>query len=145
MKKNKGITLISLVITIIIMLIISGTIIVQGINNFKIQNMNKLYNDLELLNDKITIYYAKYGTIPVKGEFTGSQDFKTEKNPNDNEIYYVIDLDKLENLTLNNRIANEGDDVYIINDETHTIYYPKGLEIDGIIYYCIDNNYTQIN
>lgn len=135
MKSEKGITLTILIITIVVMSIIAGTITYEYVNNFEKQKLSKLYNDLSLLDDKISVYYLKYGTIPVKEEFTGSDDFKSVKNDNDGDIYYVIDLSKIDNLTLNISITGIGDDVYIINDETHTIYYPKGMEIDGETYY----------
>lgn len=144
MKNNNGVTLVILVITILVMIIITGTIAYNVTINMESTKITKLYTDLELLQDKISLYYAKYGGIPVKEEFTGSDNFKTAANPNDNDTYYIIDLSLIDNLTLNYNITNTGDDLYIINDTTHTIYYPKGLEIDGEVHYRLPDKYTKI-
>lgn len=145
MKKENGVTLIILVITIMVMSIIAGTVINQAMSNMQTQALSDLYSDLNTLQDKVNLYYIKYGAIPIKQEFTGSEDFKSFRNPNDNNNYYVIDLSKLENLTLKNKITDSGDDVYIINEETHTIYYPQGLEIYQIKYYRLPGTFTVIN
>ena len=90
MKKDKGITLVALVITIIVMSIIAGTVIFQAINMVQSQELNKLYNDLRTLEDKVNLYYTEYGGIPVSGEYTGSQAFQMVRNPNDSNKYYII-------------------------------------------------------
>lgn len=145
MKKDKGITLIALVITIIVMSIIAGTVIFQALNMVQSRELNKLYNDLRSLEDKVNLYYTEYGGIPVIGEYTGTINFQQVRNPNDSDKYYVININELENLTLNFNISNSGDDVYIINDITHTIYYAKGLELNGETYYRLPGEFTIIN
>ena len=145
MKKEKGITLIALVITIVVMSIIAGTVIYEAINMVQSQEINKLYNDLRTLEDKVNLYYTEYGGIPVKGEYTGPTTFQMVKNPNDSNKYYVIDINELDNLTLNYSISNEGNDVYIINDTTHTIYYAKGLGVNGKTYYRLPEEFSIIN
>ena len=144
MKNNKGVTLVILIITILIMVIISGTITYNVTQNMETTKLSNFYTDLKLLQDKISIYYAKFGGIPIKEEFEGKDDFKTVKNPNDGEKYYIIDLNAIENLTLNYKITDENDDVYVINEDTHTIYYPQGLTIKEETYYCLPENFTQI-
>ncbi len=145
MKKDKGITLVALVITIIVMSIIAGTVIFQAINMVQSQELNKLYNDLRTLEDKVNLYYTEYGGIPVSGEYTGPQAFQMVRNPNDSNKYYIININELENLTLNYNISNSGDDVYIINDVTHTIYYARGLEVNGKTYYRLPGEFAIIN
>ena len=43
MKKQKGITLVSLIITIVLLLIITGTTVYTSVNRFKINNLKKTY------------------------------------------------------------------------------------------------------
>lgn len=154
MKNQKGVTLVSLIITIIIMLIITGTTVYTSTNRFKINNLSKMYNDIELLNDKISTYYLKFGGLPIVKNtenipinYTFLQlDF--DKNINDDENYYIIDLEAIGNITLNYgkdgfKNQNASDDVYIINNKTHTVYYVKGIEYtDGNLYHSkeIENN-----
>lgn len=146
MKKNeKGITLVVLVITVIVMSIISGTVIGLSMNRIKAKNLLNLYTDLESLEDKISVYYNKYGTIPVKEKFEGSYKFKTVANVNDDENeYYIIDINKLENLVLAKKLTWTGDDVYIINLKTHTIYYPKGVTQSKEIFYTLPEKYSPL-
>lgn len=142
MKSKKGITLIILVITIILMGIVAGTVVTQSMDGLKKREISNLYNDIRNIQDKVQLYYTKYGAIPIKEEFKGTDSFKAEKNPNDNDKYYIIDLSALDNLSLSVKITNIGDDVYIINEETHTIYYPKGIEVNETTYYCLPEKYT---
>ena len=72
-------------------------------------------------------------------------------NVNDNDNYYVIDIENIDNLTLNYGLDyknyetnNNIEDVYVINEKSHTIYYIKGIEIDGSRYYTTNANYTEV-
>ena len=56
---QKGITLISLIVTVVLLLIITGTTVYTSVNRFKINNLQKMYNDLDLLGDKVENYYLK--------------------------------------------------------------------------------------
>ncbi len=92
-NSNKGITLVSLVITVIILLILTGTIIYDLNLSNSAGELNNMVADINLLKDEILIYYNKYQEIP-----------KTERTINVNGVeYYEIDLSKLDNITLNYR------------------------------------------
>ncbi len=140
-KSNKGISMIILGVTIMIMIIISS-IVVYNINYaLKVKQLTNMYNDIELLQDRISIYYSKYGGIPVKGEQLPSTIIPEEsKDPTDNDVYYQIDTQALENITLTYGRKGNGNelDIYIINEKTHVIYYPKGIENDGMIIYKLN-------
>lgn len=130
-KENKGITLVTLVTTIIILLILTGT----AVYNFSLSNetsyYNKMVSDIKLLSDKILIYYNKYAEIP-----------KTNREITINGVQYSeIELDKLDNLTLNygNEYGETGaltnsSDAYVVDDNIN-IYYLKGIEKDGETYH----------
>ena len=143
-KNNKGITMVTLIITIVIILIISGVTIYQSVEDIKVRKIDSLYTDLELLEDKVNTYYLTYGTIPIKEEFKGSENFKTVRNVNDNNVYYVIDISLLDGVSLNMKLDFTGDDVYIMNEQSHTVYYPKGLTIDNETYYTLPKQYSKI-
>lgn len=127
------------------MLIITGAVVTISISSLNTKNLTNLYTDLKSLNDKISVYYNSYGELPVKEKFTGSYDFVIDANPNDDaDLYYVIDASKLNNLILAKNISWSGDDVYIINEKTHMIYYPKGISLDGEMYYRLPGEYSKI-
>lgn len=147
MVGQKGITLVSLIITIVLLLIIAGTTVYTSVNRFKINNVKKMYNDIELLDDKVNNYYLKYGGLPVIKDADNNPlsythtaiDFN--KDVNDNNNYYIIDLSAIGNITLNygkegHENPNNSDDVYIINEKSHTVYYVRGIEYtDGNLYH----------
>lgn len=129
MKKNNGITIIALLITVIIILILAGTGIYQANLAAINSSINRMNADIKLLEGKVQIYYNKYQTIPIpqgqaeetivpveiKGTITGDQ-------------YYKIDLSKLENITLNYGNGTDGTkDYYIVNARTLKVYYLKGV------------------
>ena len=134
-KSNNGITIISLVLTIIILLILSS-IIVYSVRNSKNSSApyNSMIADIVLLEDKILVYYNKYGDIPKRDS--------ASPNNIDGTNYYEIDLSKLENLSLNYGKKNNGDnDIYLVNDQLK-VYYKLGVELDGQIYHVNDYKTT---
>ena len=133
MRKEHGITLVSLIITVILIIIIAGTTVYTSVNRFKTNNVSKLYTDIELLNDKINNYYVDYGGLPVKETYTYSSIDFADKNSSDNNTYYIIDLSALGDIILNYgqagyENANTSQDVYVVNQKTHTVYYVQGIE-----------------
>ena len=58
MKNQKGITLVSLIITIMVMIIIAGTTINISLNRFRVNNIKKMINDINILNDKESLFHS---------------------------------------------------------------------------------------
>ena len=113
MKKIIFLPILIIVIAIFSILIVS---INNGVNLSKLNSMN---HDINVLEDSITLYYLNNGNIPIKDKI----NFEHSINPNDNNSYYKIDLSKLENIYLNYGKMKNEQDFYIINEESHTIYY----------------------
>ena len=147
-KNNKGIALVSLTIAIIILIVLTSMLIYNARNGIKLRTLKMMQNDIDLLSNEINSYYVKYGDIPAEIEYLGSINF--EKQPNDDDKYYVIDLSAFENISLNygldfNNITSSTDtldynDVYIVNKQSMHVYYAKGIEMDGIMYYTNDED-----
>ena len=53
-KQEKGITMMALVMTVIMLLILTGTMIYNTQSIININKITNLYNDIELLRDKIS-------------------------------------------------------------------------------------------
>ena len=153
LKNSKGVTLVTLIVTIIVLLIVSNVTIYSVKNNLGIEKLKNMQNDIENLSDKISAYYNQYGTLPIiDGEYTNTKEIENagliNKNV-DKGNFYIIDLSALENLTLTygkdfKNIKNTSDkntlkDIYIINETSHNIFYVKGIKSDGEMYYT---NYT---
>jgi len=124
-NSKKGITLVSLVVTIVILLILS-TVSIYGIKSSKnINPYNEMMADINLLEDKILVYYSKYSEIPKKDDSFEIIDSKK---------YYKIDLSKLENITLNMGTNKSDEDYYLVNNNLE-VYYKKGITKEGSIYH----------
>ena len=177
---NKGITLVSLVVTVIIILILTGAMIFNTKNQLQMRGIQNLSNDIESLNAKVDDYYLKYGELPKLCDYTSNDtiNFKnkthfitslnekaqthnarlnTEVNENDGDEYIVIDLEKLEGLTLTYGYDDQykylkdkkevveyngdeiEDEIFVINTRSHQIYFPHGVFVDygehKIMYY----------
>ena len=153
LKQDRGITLVTLIIAIIIMIIISSVIIYNASTGMDTKALNSMYNDITILKNRVDIYYAQYQALPViKIPYTNIAHIKN-KNVNDNDNYYVLDLESLENVTLTygkdykeyKQLQNtDKTDLYIINEKSHTIYYVEGITLDNINYYTIPNEYSKV-
>ena len=167
LKNDKGVTLLVLTITIIVLLIITSITIGNAKNQLGIGKVNNLYSDLDSISTKVSDYYLKNNSLPVfenniymnsKNElgvlFESNGGEKSVINSNDDGAYYVIDLSKLENLTLNygsdyknwseSSTFQTYQDLYIINGVTHQIYYPKGITYSGNVYFTKENEGTNV-
>ena len=158
MKNNKGITMISLVITIIVLLILTSVTIYNGLAQLGIKRVNNLYADIDSISTKVAEYYLKNETLPVfdnkyvnnKSElealFRNNGATTNIANVNDGEDYYVIDLSKLDNLTLNygdeykdwtsTSSSDKIQNIYIINSVTHQLYFPHGVRSGDEYYFA---------
>lgn len=106
---KKGITLISMVLTVIVLLIIVGTISYSSRSSFETKRLQDLYSDIDTLYDAVSIYYVKNKTLPVYYSNKTIAGSKVEYQPisfsekNDKYTYYIIDITKLNNIVLNNK------------------------------------------
>ena len=136
-------------------------------NQISMKKIQNLYVDIELLDSKVDDYYLKYGELPILCNYTDKENFQNglifraesegaflnnDINPNDGNQYAVIDLEKLEGITLNYGYDKDGeyfaiknnngvnstqieDEIYVINTTSHQIYFPHGIFADGTMYY----------
>lgn len=152
LKGQKGISLITLTIAVMVILVLTNVIILNVTDNLRIERLKALQTDISNLRDKVSNYYAKFGTIPIVDvEYKNINNIKSAgliSEVNDSGRFYVIDLDKIENLTLNygrdyekitpsstDTEINSYTDIYIINSTSHNIFYVKGVKIDNDWYY----------
>ncbi len=150
LKNNNGITLVALTITILLFTMILSTITFASLSSVHVKQLNNMYADITNLQEKIDMYYLKYGTLPVKSSNKVEDDLSqlawlNEKNVNDNDVYYKLDsetYEKIGGITLNN-----SEDEFYINEDSHTIYYGKGVQVsdDEGKKYTIDlSKYTEV-
>lgn len=141
LRQEKGITMMALVVTIIILLILTSVLVFNTQDSVYIKRLNNLYSDIELLRSKTDEYYNEYGQIPAKIKYTNIDTLKNVlSTKNDTGDFYVIDLEAMEGITLNygkdyetvksdSTNANNYTDLYIINENSHNIFFARGIEI----------------
>ena len=130
-KQEKGVTLVALITTVIVLTILTGVTFYSIKSSNSVGPYNKMVADITLLEDKILIYYNKFHEIPKKLEEGQpiSETFEGE------EVYYEIDLEKLDNLTLYFGTDEEDEtDRYFVNNKLK-VYYKRGIEEAGTTYH----------
>lgn len=140
MDKRKKVVVLAIGISIIL---IFGIIYKLVQNGIELNKLNNVYKDIDIIEERVTIYYLNNGSIPIKDN---SIRFNYSVNPNDNDKFYEIDLEKLENLSINYGKREYGDDdIYIINEQSHTVYYLKGINYNKEKFYARTLKYKKVN
>lgn len=134
MNKNKqsGITLTSLIITIVLIFILTAAVTYNLDDGSSYREYKKMCADIDILENKVLIYYNDYKELPI-GELVTN----IPKEIKDDGNFYVVDTSKLTNLTLNFGKGTD-DDKYIVNENSFKVYYLAGLEYNDSIYYSED-------
>lgn len=156
LKNQKGVTMIALVVMIFVMILIADIVIYNSLDSIEISNVKNMYSDIELLNSKVSSYYMQYDDIPVLTTYTNTSMLVNSGilGANDGEEFYVLDISKFESLSLyygmefsdlkseieldsslNQTNINMYTDIYVINENSHNVYYIKGIEVDEKYYY----------
>lgn len=128
-----------LIVIIIVMLLGVVIYIKDGVEQVSLNNM---YKDISLLKDDIDLYYLKNDKLPIKNELI---NFEYSSNPNDNEEFYEINLEKLDNLSLSYGYNKNKNDIYIVNVKSHTVYYYNGIKYKNEMHYTTKKDYTKID
>ena len=169
LKDNKGISLTTMVMTLILMIILLTTISFSASDSLNIRRINKFYNDLRVLNDAISVYYLEHKEqLPIidepivitvgmerlprgaAGVVLKSDKFNTKNdliNINDYDetegtgkaVYYKLNLDLLD-VTLENARGT-----YWINEQSHTVYFVDGITADKKAYHSLPIKYKDVS
>ncbi len=162
-NNKKGITLVSLSVVIVVILILTSVLIYNVKDSLGTTNLSAMRNDIGNLRDKINEYYAVNGSIPVKLKYTNTEKINAIRNAGlisdeiDTGDFYIIDLDAIENITLNygedfkqitptmtEQEASQFTDLYIVNETSQNIFYVEGIKIDNEWFYT-DYNADEVD
>lgn len=147
MKNERGITLIVLIITIIILLILTGVGITTSLHHFNNVKLKSFYTKLEIVAEAVekinntnetykdeqnnTIILKQQGVEPTEAQAAlieslgyGNGDFKYFTAEQVNSILDISGID----LNL------------LIDFENNVVINPEGIEIDGKTYYMLENS-----
>lgn len=141
-RENKGITLIALTITIIILLILASITTYSGISTIKSSKLNKFKQELEIMQSEVQVLYEKYKdeeTIDVGKEISGSGkeeqaeiafDGAEETNTSG---YRLFDAEEIEKLGID---GIERD--YLLDIMNKKVISLEPFEQDGVAYYTLE-------
>lgn len=153
-NKNRGITLASLVITIIVLLIIAGISVYSGTDIIKrakleelktnmllietkakecVENANFKLGKIDNLSDDEKINRINEAKKELKGiEITEADNINIEPSDYNNNYYYKLTEDNLKDMGLSNIKLSDTDELYIVKYDIQNakveIYNTKGYE-----------------
>ena len=156
-KKQKGVSMVSLVITIVVMLVLGAVVFISSTNSIKNAGVSVFVREVALVRQAANEKKLDNQVQGTSEEKTYKGFYKSKvKNPpmsfasfDDDEIYgYVIDLEYVHTedaerghdykryaVDIESNIVEFGkDDVYIC-DKDGNVFYAKGLTADEGIYY----------
>ena len=149
-SNEKGITMISLVITIIILIILSSMITRTGIDSIKNSKFERLKKELEIMQSNVNVWYEKYCDMPYseitaigimvpesKSDILRRQLEEIKENIMDIDTdiskYRYFGKNEFEDLQISG-VEND----YIVDVKSQIAILVDGYEYDGKKYYVLD-------
>ena len=145
MKNNKGITLLALTITIIVVIILASIGSDVGINMIKKATYYKAVNELKAMQAKVNelkddnnIEFGEQIPSAISNKANEAYLHASENNKWGREIGAFSDFKYFNKSYINNELDMEGIDLdFIINFETRIIILVNGVEIEGTKYFSL--------
>ena len=132
---NKGLSLIVLMITLVLMAILLGVIIRKVDIGADIKNYDYMCADIELLESIVLQGTKGYSVYDGDSISITKADLHGQASPQDGPNYYTINTSKLNNVLLNFGGGKNNKDIYIVNEQSLRVYYLKGIKLEGAIYH----------
>ena len=136
MEKNKGITLITLIMTVIILLIIAGLSINYGINTYKSSKVMKFETYMKILQKKVDIMieegidYTTVGTALTNGQKDRLQAIMPTIDTSEPQLRY-FSSDNIEEVFDVPEVYDE----IVINCANRDVISLNGVEKNGVMHY----------
>ncbi len=136
MEKNKGITLITLIMTVIILLIIAGLSINYGINTYKSSKVMKFETYMKILQKKVDIMieegidYTTVGTALTNGQKDRLQAIMPAIDTSEPQLRY-FSSDSIEEVFDVPEVYDE----IVINFANRDVISLNGVEKNGVMHY----------
>lgn len=152
MKKEAGITLVSLVVTILVLLILAGTVTVSGINAIEKAKKTSFISELEMIQAKVNTIYEKRKLSQEAADYYNrlGQDISILGQDKVNEIFKGNSSDGFRYFTKEDLKQIEIEDIsqeVVINFQTREVISVRGIQIGNTKYYRLKEipNYTGHN
>lgn len=149
---KKGISLVTLLVTIVVIITLVSTIVVSGTNVYNNAKKVKFASELSYVEEMLKSYFNINGEYPVLDEdiFSAeniSEDILLKQFSGENIIdskikLYQIDFSKLgsSDLTIGYKEYDNSDSVYLFSKMTGKVYYKKGYKVGKNVYYTLTDD-----
>lgn len=143
---KKGISLVSLMITVVIIVLLATTVTISATSSIDNSRKINFSNEISLIQEKVNNYYLSNNNLPILEKVNLDEAYLIDfVNDNDGvKELYKIDFTKLSKLE---RIyGNEENklDFYAIDISTNKVYYVAGVRIKNIRYYSLTDELKTI-
>lgn len=147
---KKGISLISVMITVLIMAILATVMLPSGIDKINRSKLTSFNENILSLKQEVNIYFMQNDEYPVKTDgngnyivysITGSPTLLAEatKKNDQNDTFYIVDLSKIKIDNKDIGVGKTIDDFYIVARTTGNVYYAQGIRIENVVYHTKQN------
>lgn len=141
---KKGITISMLVVTVVLMFTLVTTATVVGTRTIQTASYEEFLSKIQRVSNDVNKYIVDNNSLPTTFEIIAKEGLpdglKAELNRNKDSAnnLFVIDMSKLRTESVNiGKGSIEDLDVFIVAENTNNIYYLKGIEYRGNIYYGV--------
>lgn len=142
LDERKGITLVSLAITIAVMLILASVATYSGVNLLRQAKLNKFTTEMKLMQTEVNDLYDRYKNgedVLSLGKDLGGQEEQVNKvftneasGITDTTGYRYYDQETLQNLEIDGV-----DGEFFVNVEKRSVVSYEGLKYEGTTYYTL--------
>ena len=157
MENKKGITLVSLVITIIVLIILASIGVSSGIGTIRYANFNKAKSEMELMQTTVNKWYDEYNNLKTDNQKSKNQkqiDYISEHgfiiNDNSCDETVLTKTVQATNITkenfrflsktyLKNNLGLDTDYEFLVNIPERKLILFGGIDYDNKTYYTIED------
>jgi len=157
MDDKKGINLVALTITIVVLSILATMITINTQNSVDNANLVAFAEELRSILDATNVYYLENGTYPISESYTREEFLNLATGDNFQGLQEEMTLNKEDStifLKVNlNLIKSSGGlfyglgeqyNVYVINEDATNIYYPTGYIVGEESYYSLSSKIIEM-
>ena len=150
---KRGITFLTIVIAVVIMLIFASTATISIINVSNNSSKTKIATEYAYVQEAVNNYYNQNNDYPTTSSVTVDLQnvnngdliqFNLEDNKDNKIILYQIDLTLLGNLDLVYGKESQTSDIYAVSKKTGNIYYLQGVKIGSKTYFTLTDELKEI-
>ena len=144
---KKGISLIVLSVSILVVMILASVLVVSLNKNYTQAQKIELATELDMLQTAVENYKSSTGYYPITDEILDISEipdelkntqFNKEELSSDNS-FNVIDYDLIGVDNLKYGTGETYDDKFIVSTKTGKVYYAKGLKVGNETYYSMNS------